>query len=137
MAVNSPIQGSAADIIKMVMKEVHLKCHTIWKGCKLMMNIHDEIVLEVNDELIDEVCITLKELMENIVSLKVPLLVTVEIGKHWGSLQSYQFKNKMNEIDENCEINENNENLKMKEEKIENDEKNENDDESMEIEEMP
>ena len=92
MAVNSPIQGSAADIIKMCMREVHQKCHNQWKGCKLMMNIHDEIVLEVPDELLNEVCVTLKELMENIVSLKVPLVVTIEVGKQWGSLKDYEMK---------------------------------------------
>ncbi|EKE40515.1 hypothetical protein ENUP19_0328G0002 [Entamoeba nuttalli] len=89
IAVNSPIQGTAADIIKMCMIEIFKKLHSSWLGVQLLLNIHDEIVLEVPDHLLDEVCVTLKHLMEHIVQLEVPLVVTVETGKKWGSLHPY------------------------------------------------
>ncbi|EDR22960.1 DNA polymerase I, putative [Entamoeba dispar SAW760] len=91
IAVNSPIQGTAADIIKMCMIEIFKKIHSTWLGVQLLLNIHDEIVLEVPDHLLDEVCVTLKYLMEHIVQLEVPLVVTVETGKKWGSLHPYNF----------------------------------------------
>ncbi|KAL7717322.1 DNA-directed DNA polymerase [Entamoeba marina] len=89
IAVNSPIQGSAADIIKMCMIQVFNKKYSDWKDVKIMLNIHDEIVLEVPDEILEQVVKELKVLMEEIVVLKVPLIVTIETGKRWGSLKPH------------------------------------------------
>ncbi|ELP91371.1 DNA polymerase I, putative [Entamoeba invadens IP1] len=91
MAVNSPIQGSAADIIKMCMIKVFHKTFEEWKGVTLLLNIHDEIVVEIPDEMLKEVCVGLKNIMEHVVEMKVPLIVSVETGKKWGSLTTFEF----------------------------------------------
>ena len=83
LALNTPIQGSAADIIKLAMLEVDKQLHKLGKIGYMILQIHDELVFEVPDfELIDMEQIVRKA-MENVVQLKVPLLVDIAIGKNW------------------------------------------------------
>ena len=79
--MNMPLQGSAADIIKRAMIDVHKRL----KGMKsrLILQIHDELIVEASDDETDIVCGILKECMENAFSLSVPLTVDVGIGKSW------------------------------------------------------
>lgn len=81
VAMNMPLQGSAADIIKRAMIDVHKRL----KGMKsrLILQIHDELIVEASDDETDIVCGILKECMENAFSLSVPLTVDVGIGKSW------------------------------------------------------
>lgn len=81
VAMNMPLQGSAADIIKRAMIDVH---HRL-KGMKsrLILQIHDELIVEAADDEADMVCGILKECMENAVSLSVPLTVDIGTGKSW------------------------------------------------------
>lgn len=80
-ATNTPIQGTAADIIKLAMLTLNEKLKT--KNAKLILQIHDELVLEVEEDKIQEVAKVVKDAMENVVKLKVPLIVDLEVGKNW------------------------------------------------------
>ena len=80
-AMNMPLQGSAADIIKLAMVSVAEKL----KGLKsaLILQIHDELIVEAADEEVGKVKAILKDCMENAVQLKVPLTVDISSGKSW------------------------------------------------------
>jgi DNA polymerase-1 len=83
MAINSPIQGTAADIIKKAM--LHVDRELVVKDLKsrLLLQIHDELVLEVPDEEVDVVKEMVQSVMESVVTLKVPLKVDVGTGSNW------------------------------------------------------
>ncbi len=83
VAMNAPIQGSAADIIKkaMVMVEERLKEEKM--EAKLILQVHDELLLEAPPHEVEKASILLKEIMEKVVSLKVPLIAEVNFGKNW------------------------------------------------------
>lgn len=80
-ATNAPLQGSNADIIKRAM----IKIHTFLKPykSKLLLQVHDELVFEISDSELNETVPKLKEIMENITQLKVPLVVGVGVGENW------------------------------------------------------
>lgn len=82
-AVNAPIQGSAADIIKLAM----IKIHQAMKGSKLVskmiLQVHDELVFDVVNDEIDQMKSLVRECMENAVEMEVPLEVEVEVGENW------------------------------------------------------
>ena len=84
-AVNTLFQGSAADLIKMAMNKI--MDTIINKDAKLLLQIHDELIFEVKDEFSGSFAKEAQEIMENIYKLKVPLKVSVEIGKNWGELK--------------------------------------------------
>lgn len=84
-AVNTLFQGSAADLIKMAMNKIINEIVT--DEAKLLLQIHDELIFEVKDESAIEFSKKAQEIMENIYKLKVPLKVSVEIGKNWGELK--------------------------------------------------
>lgn len=85
MAVNMPAQGFAADIMKLAMLAVY-KEYKNNPDVKLILQIHDEIILEVKSDLADEVAKRVKELMEGTYKLNVPLVADVAIGKNWGEI---------------------------------------------------
>ena len=80
-AINAPLQGSNADIIKRAM----IKIHEFLKSTntKPLLQVHDELVFEIPDFEIDTVSAEIKKIMENITKLKVPLLVEIGIGENW------------------------------------------------------
>ena len=80
-AVNSPIQGTAADLIKLAMVRID-KVLEGWKS-KLLLQVHDELVLEAPPEELAEVRELVKREMESVAELSVPLLVEVGSGKNW------------------------------------------------------
>ncbi|SDZ72765.1 DNA polymerase I [Nitrosospira multiformis] len=82
-AINAPMQGTAADIIKLAMIEVHdwLRRHEL--RSKLVMQVHDELVLEVPENEIETIKRELPLLMGNVAQLQVPLLVEVGVGPNW------------------------------------------------------
>ncbi len=82
-AINAPMQGSAADIIKRAMIAVDAWLADSSVDAKLIMQVHDELVLEVNKKQADDVAATLCELMSNAAELKVPLVVDAGIGDNW------------------------------------------------------
>ncbi len=82
-AINTPIQGTAADIMKIAMISVYKKLKQNKLKSKLVLQIHDELLIETYDEEKEEVINILKSSMENAMKLSVPLKVEVEEGKSW------------------------------------------------------
>jgi DNA polymerase-1 len=82
-AINAPMQGTAADIIKRAMIEVHAWLGRGDTGARLVMQVHDELVLEVADDALEPVERGLRERMSAAAVLKVPLKVDVGHGPHW------------------------------------------------------
>ena len=82
-AMNHPMQGSAADIIKKAMVEVQRRLTEEFPQAKLLLQVHDELDLSVPADQAEEVGSMLKDVMENIVELRVPLVVDVCQGENW------------------------------------------------------
>ena len=82
-AINAPMQGTAADLIKLAMVSVQNWLDARGLGAKLIMQVHDELVLEVPAEELDEVTEGLRARMQDVASLEVPLIVDVGIGGNW------------------------------------------------------
>ncbi len=83
-AINSPMQGSAADIIKKAMVEVQNYISTLDKNAvNFTLQVHDELVFEVRDDLVETFSTEVKKIMENVYQLKVPLKVGIGIGDSW------------------------------------------------------
>lgn len=85
-AVNTLFQGSAADLIKLSMIQIHKKYKNN-DSMRLLLQIHDELILEIKDEFVEEYTRDIKEIMENIYTLNVPLKVSVAIGNSWQELK--------------------------------------------------
>ena len=84
MAVNTPIQGSAADIVKKAMIAVQNEIEAQKLKAKLLLQVHDELILECPLEECETVKTLLKTKMESVAKLNVPLKVSVESGENWG-----------------------------------------------------
>lgn len=84
MAINAPIQGTAADLMKMAMIAVHEGLHRISKEAKLLLTVHDELVVEAPMDDVEKVSKFLKEAMTNVYILNVPIEVEIGSGKNWG-----------------------------------------------------
>lgn len=83
-AVNAPLQGTAADIIKLAMIHVHRWIKESKLPVSLVMQVHDELLFEVNESVLDEACLNIVNHMEHAANLSVPLVVDVGIGPNWG-----------------------------------------------------
>jgi DNA polymerase-1 len=85
-AINSPIQGTAADIIKIAMIRIHDELRRTKLKTRMVLQVHDELIFEVPE---DELAVkdTIRELMQNVVQLNVPLIVDVKQGKTWEALK--------------------------------------------------
>jgi DNA polymerase-1 len=83
VAKNSPIQGTAADIIKIAMVNVFTELKKRNIDAHLIMQVHDELIIEANKNCVDEAKNILKDCMENAVNLNVPLTVEVNSGESW------------------------------------------------------
>ncbi len=83
IAMNTPIQGSAADIIKMAMVRVYNKLKEEKLKSRLILTVHDELILEAHRDEAEKVRKLVKDIMENAVDLKVPLKVDMMIGDSW------------------------------------------------------
>jgi DNA polymerase I len=87
-AVNFPIQGSAADILKRAMIDVHADMTARGLRTRMILTVHDELLFEAPRELADETTALVRERMEGAVSLKVPLTVDVGVGENWKEAKS-------------------------------------------------
>lgn len=83
IAINTTIQGSAADLIKIAMIKVNLAIKQLAFPCKMILQVHDELVLETDSKYVDAISKLLKTEMENAYRLVVPLVVDVSYGKNW------------------------------------------------------
>lgn len=87
MAINMPIQGTSADIIKMAMIEIDKGLSNVSKESKMILQVHDELVFEVPENEVKKVAEYIDKTMENIFKIKVPLTVDVSSGENWGELK--------------------------------------------------
>ena len=86
IAINMPIQGSAADLIKMAMIDLHQEIEKRGLESKLLLQVHDELLFEVPHREL-EIRKMIRERMENVVRLIIPLKVDIRIGKNWGEMK--------------------------------------------------
>jgi DNA polymerase I len=86
MAVNAPIQGTAADIVKQAMIDVQRYLDEHHLRAKMLLQVHDELVFEVPDDEVAALTPVVKRLMEGAYPLAVPLEVDVKTGRHWGEM---------------------------------------------------
>ncbi|MTG98482.1 DNA polymerase I [Myroides sp. BIT-d1] len=82
-AVNAPIQGSAADIIKIAMINIHKKLISEKWQSKLLLQVHDELVFDAHKEELENLKTMVKQEMENAFTLTVPLIVDLGVGQNW------------------------------------------------------
>jgi len=82
-AINAPMQGTAADIIKLAMIDVDNWLESDQLDSRIIMQVHDELVLEVPEQQLDKVITGVRQRMESATSLKVPLVVDVGVGENW------------------------------------------------------
>lgn len=87
MALNTPIQGSSADIIKLAMIDIYNELQARNLRSRMLLQVHDDLVLEVPREELDLVMGILKDKMENACTLKVPLEVCLKVGSNWYDMQ--------------------------------------------------
>ena len=83
MAVNTPIQGTAADLIKKAMIHIHQKMIQDGLRTKMLLQVHDELVFEVPEEELVTVVPLIKEEMEGVYPLRIPLKVDINQGRNW------------------------------------------------------
>ena len=86
IAVNTPVQGSAADIVKKAMLDVSAALKEADNGARLLLQVHDELILECPDkpEIVEQTIALLRQKMEGAVKLSIPLRVSIEHGANWG-----------------------------------------------------
>ncbi len=87
IAMNTPVQGTAADIIKLAMINVQKKLDENPHLGKLILQVHDELIIEVEEKYAEESAKMLKETMENVVKLNVPLICETNVGRTWFDLK--------------------------------------------------
>ena len=86
-SVNSVFQGSAADLIKLSMNKIHKVINEERLNAKMLLQIHDELIFEVNADEAEALGERFKEIMESIMELNIPLKASMNIGDHWGELK--------------------------------------------------
>ena len=82
-AINAPMQGTAADIIKRAMIAVHEWIESKQPPVKMIMQVHDELVFEVEKQAVEEVSQVINGLMSGAAELSLPLLVEAGVGQNW------------------------------------------------------
>jgi DNA polymerase-1 len=88
-AINAPIQGTAADIMKLAMIEVAARLTASELKSMILLQVHDELVLEVADGEVEDTIKLVKSAMEDVYSLEIPLTTGAQFGRDWGSLAEY------------------------------------------------
>ena len=88
-AINMPIQGTAADIMKLAMIRLHQALKARAYQARMLLQVHDEVVLEVPDEELPHVVPLARRIMTDAYALSAPLKVDVEVGQNWLEMESY------------------------------------------------
>ena len=86
LAVNTPLQGTAADLIKLAMLKIDAELTKRSLKSYMILQVHDELIFEAPDEELHILQPLVKEAMQGVFELKVPLIVDISIGKNWVSL---------------------------------------------------
>jgi len=89
-AINTPLQGTAADIIKKAMLEVETALTAAGLAAKMLLQIHDELLFEVPEPELAATAKVVRRIMQGVVNLKVPLAVDLRVGKNWGGMSIFQ-----------------------------------------------
>ncbi|MBC7338191.1 MAG: DNA polymerase I, partial [Clostridia bacterium] len=88
-AMNTPIQGSAADIIKLAMVKLYRALNAAGLKSEMVLQVHDELIFDVPREELDTVTALAKQYMENALPLRVPLVVDLKYGPNWYDLEPW------------------------------------------------
>ncbi len=88
-AINTPIQGSCADLIKSAMIKIYQELKKQRLRTRLILQIHDELVFDVPEEELKKVVEIIKANMENALNLNIPLQVNLKVGRNWAEMQEY------------------------------------------------
>jgi len=99
MAINTPLQGTAADIIKIAMIKIsrilnelnsneHESNNAQMAPIRMLLQVHDELLFEVRTDLVKEVAKKIKRIMEEVIKLKVPIIVDAKSGDNWGEMET-------------------------------------------------
>ncbi|TDO92110.1 DNA polymerase I [Halanaerobium saccharolyticum] len=91
-AINTPVQGTAADIMKKSMLDVYDALKEADFDLNILLQVHDELVFEVKKSDLDQAAELIKEKMENTAELDVPLIVDLQIGENWRDKEDYEVK---------------------------------------------
>jgi len=86
MAINAPVQGSSADIIKIAMINLHREMEKRNLKSKMLLQIHDELLFEVPEKEVEEMKSLVSELMSGAVELSVPVKIDIKLGRNWGEM---------------------------------------------------
>jgi DNA polymerase-1 len=86
MAINAPVQGSSADIIKIAMINLHREMEKRNIKSKMLLQIHDELLFEVPEKEVEEMKSLVSELMAGAVELSVPVKIDIKLGRNWGEM---------------------------------------------------
>jgi DNA polymerase-1 len=86
-AINTPLQGTAADLIKLAMIRIDAELRRTALGARMTLQVHDELVFEVPMDELDTLRALVKDKMENVLPLRVPVLVEIGVGKNWRDLE--------------------------------------------------
>ncbi|WP_295054202.1 DNA polymerase I [Sulfuricurvum sp.] len=86
-SVNTVFQGSASDLIKLSMNKIDTMIRSEELRARMLLQIHDELIFEVDEDMAEDYAARFVEVMENILKLRVPLKTSMHIGSHWGKLK--------------------------------------------------
>ncbi len=86
MAINAPVQGSSADIIKVAMINLHREMGKRDLKSKMLLQIHDELLFEVPEDEVEGIKALVGEIMARAVELRVPVKVDIKLGRNWGEM---------------------------------------------------
>ncbi|HQS83333.1 MAG: DNA polymerase I [Alphaproteobacteria bacterium 16-39-46] len=90
-AINAPLQGSAADIIKKAMIRAVQLLNERKSSSKLLLQVHDELVFEIPEDELSTLGPELKKIMEGVIHLEVPLIADASVGENWGEMTTHTF----------------------------------------------
>ncbi|MBI2860493.1 MAG: DNA polymerase I [Chloroflexi bacterium] len=88
MAINMPVQGTSADIIKVAMIDLHREMRRRELNSKMLLQVHDELIFEVTEDELEIMRQLVPEIMSSCVKLSVPLRVDIKTGKNWGQMEA-------------------------------------------------
>src|SRR5205807_877191 len=86
MAINAPVQGTAADIMKLAMTRVYQHMRARQMRARMLLQVHDELLFEVPEDELDDLKSSAKEIMESAMELSVPLVVDLKVADSWGAM---------------------------------------------------
>ena len=88
MAINMPTQGTEGDFLRIAMVRVYDLIHNEFNDddVKMLVQVHDELLFEIKNDLIDKISPKIREIMENVYPLNVPLIVDAKSGDNWSDM---------------------------------------------------